>query len=278
MAGRRVDLSTMLVFAERSDTGRKRPHNEDRVAADPPHGIAVLADGMGGHKGGEIASALAVETVTRELATRLSGIATESPDDEAYAPESLLTRDVVHEANTIVYETARTQPQYEGMGTTLVVALFYDDRLTLAHVGDSRAYRFRGGQLEQLTRDHTLMQELIDRGFYTPEEARASLNRNIVTRALGIEESVNADLQEEIALPGDLYLLCSDGLNDMVDDEAIRLTLDKFGDNLESAADHLIEEANGNGGQDNVSVVLARVIKPFPCRRSWFRRFVDWFQ
>lgn len=278
MPGRRVDLSTMLAFAQRSDTGRKRPHNEDRVAADPPHGIAVLADGMGGHKGGEIASALAVETVTRELANRLPGVGTESPDDEAYAPESLLARDVVTEANTIVYETARTQPQYEGMGTTLVVALFYDDRLTLAHVGDSRAYRFRSGKLEQLTRDHTLMQELIDRGFYTPEEARASLNRNIVTRALGTEESVNTDLQEEIALPGDLYLLCSDGLNDMVDDETIRLTLDRFGDNLEAAADRLIEEANGNGGQDNVSVVLTRVLQPFPGRRSWFRRFVDWFQ
>lgn len=278
MPARHVDLSTVLAFAERSDTGRKRPHNEDRVATDPPHGVAVLADGMGGHKGGEIASALAVETVTRELANRLPGIATESPDDEAYAPESLLAGDVVNEANTIVYETARTQPQYEGMGTTLVVALFYDDRLTLAHVGDSRAYRFRGGRLELLTRDHTLMQELIDRGFYTPEEARASLNRNIVTRALGTEESVNADLREEIALPGDLYLLCSDGLNDMVDDEAIRLTLDEFGDNLEDAADRLIEKANGNGGQDNVSVVLARVLRSFPDRRGWFRRFVDWFQ
>ncbi len=278
MRARRVDLSTILAFAERSDTGRKRPQNEDRVAADPRHGVAVLADGMGGHKGGEVASALAVETVTRELANRLPGIATESAVDEAYAPESVLARDVVNEANTIVYETARAQPQYEGMGTTLVVAFFYDDRLTLAHVGDSRAYRFRGGRLELLTRDHTLMQELIDRGFYTPEEARASLNRNIVTRALGIEETVNADLQEEIALPGDLYLLCSDGLNDMVDDEAIRLTLDEFGDSLEQAADRLIEKANENGGQDNVSVVVARVLRPFPSRRSWFRRFVDWFQ
>lgn len=278
MPSRRADLSATIAFAERSDTGRKRPHNEDRVATDPSNGVAVLADGMGGHKGGEIASALAVETVARELAGRLAGIACESPDDEAYAPESLLTRDVATEANTIVYETARAQPQYEGMGTTLVVALFYDDRLTLAHVGDSRAYRMRGGRLELLTRDHTLMQELIDRGFYTPEEARASLNRNIITRALGIEESVNVDLQEEVALPGDIYLLCSDGLNDMVDDETIRLTLDKFGDNLDRAADELIEKANGNGGEDNVSVVLARVLKPFPTRRSWFRRFVDWFQ
>lgn len=277
MPPRRVDISTMIAFAERSDTGRKRPHNEDRVAADPGNGIAVLADGMGGHKGGEIASALAVDTVIRELGARLPGIASESVDG-AYAPESRLTRDVVIAANTVVYETARTQPQYEGMGTTLVVALFYDDRLTLAHVGDSRAYRLRGGRLELLTRDHTLMQELIDRGFYTPEEAHASLNRNIVTRALGIEESVNVDLQEEIALSGDIYLLCSDGLNDMVDDETILLTLNEFGDNLEGAADDLIRKANRNGGQDNVSVVLARVLKPFPNRRSWFRRFVDWFQ
>lgn len=268
----------MIAFAERSDTGRKRPHNEDRVAADPGNGVAVLADGMGGHKGGEIASALAVETIIRELATRLPGIAAGSADDDAYAPESQLTRAVVTEANTVVYETARAQPQYEGMGTTLVVALFHDDRLTLAHVGDSRAYRLRGGRLELLTRDHTLMQELVDRGFYTPEEARASLNRNIVTRALGIEESVNVDLQEEIALSGDVYLLCSDGLNDMVDDETIRLTLDEFGDNLEGAADQLIRKANENGGQDNVSIVLARVLKPFSTRRGWFRRFVDWFQ
>lgn len=122
------------------------------------------------------------------------------------------------------------------------------------------------------------MQELIERGFYTPEEARASLNRNIVTRALGIEESVTVDLQEEIALPGDVYLLCSDGLNDMVDDETIRLTLTEYGDNLDGAADRLIALANENGGHDNVSVVLVRVLKPFPSRRSWFRRFVDWFQ
>ncbi|MFW5969129.1 MAG: Stp1/IreP family PP2C-type Ser/Thr phosphatase [Halofilum sp. (in: g-proteobacteria)] len=278
MASRDIDLSTMIAFADRSDTGRKRPHNEDRVAALPARGLAVLADGMGGHRGGEIASALAVDTVIRELTSRLPGIAMESPDDEAYTPESLLVRDVVNESNTIVYETAHTQPQYEGMGTTLVVALFYDDRVTLAHVGDSRAYRLRDGRLDLLTRDHTLMQELIDRGFYTPEEARASLNRNIITRALGTEESVNADLQEEIALPGDIYLLCSDGLNDMVDDETIRLTLDEFGDNLEATADRLIDAANANGGQDNVSVVLARVLRPFPTRRSWFRRFVDWFQ
>ena len=279
MATRRADLSAMLAFAARSDTGRKRPHNEDRVATDPGRGLAVLADGMGGHKGGEVASGLAVETVVNEFADRLDAVDGEAADEmEAYAPESLLAREIVARANTIVHETARTQPQYEGMGTTLVVALFYDDRLSLAHVGDSRAYRLRGDRLEQLTRDHTLMQELIERGFYTPEEARASLNRNIVTRALGIDEAVSADLQEEIALPGDIYLLCSDGLNDMIEDEAIRLTLDEFGDNLEQAADRLIAQANEHGGHDNVSVVLVKVLKPFPTRRGWFKRLVDWFQ
>lgn len=277
MAGRRNDLSSVLAFAQSSDTGRRRPQNEDRVGTDPSLGVAVLADGMGGHKGGEVASGLVVETILQGYADRLDRAA-QADEDAAYTPESLLTRELVQHANTIVYETARTQPQYEGMGTTLVVLLLYDDRLTIANVGDSRVYRLRGEHFEQLTRDHTLMQELIERGFYTPEEARASLNRNIVTRALGIEESVSVDLQEEIALPGDLYLLCSDGLNDMVDDETIRLTLTEFGDNLDALADRLIRMANDNGGHDNVSVALARVLKPFPSRRSWFKRFVDWFQ
>jgi protein phosphatase len=164
------------------------------------------------------------------------------------------------------------------MGTTLVVVLFHDDRLTIAHVGDSRVYRLRNGQMEQLTRDHTLLQELVDRGFYTPEEARQSLNRNIVTRALGVESGIKVELQEDIALPDDLYLLCSDGLNDMLDDEAIRLTLVEFGANLDRAAERLVDQANELGGADNISVVLVRVIKPFSSQRGWFRRFVDWFQ
>lgn len=276
-AARRPDLATHLAIAASSDTGRKRSQNEDRVGSDPAHGIAVLADGMGGHKGGEIASAMAVETVLRELAAGLE--AGPGPEDaEGFSGESALARRVVEQANTRILETAASQPQYEGMGTTLVVALFYDDQLTIAHVGDSRVYRLRGGRLEQLTRDHTLMQELVERGFYTPEEARASLNRNIVTRALGIEEEVQVDLQEDIALPGDLYLLCSDGLNDMVDDRTIGFTLSEFGDSLDEGARQLIEQANERGGNDNISVVLVKVLKPFPTRRSWFRRFVDWFQ
>lgn len=277
-AARRADLSGCLAIATGSDTGRRRSHNEDRVGSDAGHGIAVLADGMGGHKGGEIASGLAVQTVLEELAGGLGGDAAGDDDAQGFSAESALTRRVVEKSNDIIYQTAARQPQYEGMGTTLVVTLFYDDQLTLAHVGDARAYRLRGGRLEQLTRDHTLMQELVERGFYTPEEARESLNRNIVTRALGIEPEVQVDLQEDVALPGDLYLLCSDGLNDMVDDEAVRLTLSEIGDNLDAGVERLIEQANEAGGNDNISVVLIKVLKPFPTRRSWFRRFVDWFQ
>lgn len=276
--GRRQDLGDALAIAERTDTGCKRDHNEDSVGSDAAHGIAALADGMGGHNAGEVASGLAIESVLRDLPGCLETLEAEDDTDETWSPESLAIRAVIEESNRIIHDAASNQPQYQGMGTTLIVVLFHDDRLTIAHVGDSRVYRLREGQLEQLTRDHTLLQELVDRGFYTPEEARQSLNRNIVTRALGVEPRVKVELQEDVALPGDVYLLCSDGLNDMLEDETIRLTLEEFGANLDRAAERLVEQANEHGGVDNISVVLVRVIKPFSSRRSWFRRFVDWFQ
>jgi len=277
-AARRPDLSDRLAIVAITDAGRKRSHNEDRVGSDPGRGIALVADGMGGHKGGEVASGLAVETVLQRLTEGLGRLSGRDDDIDGYTPESDLARRVIEESNRIIHQTAASQPQYEGMGTTLAVALFYDDRLTVSHVGDSRVYRFRAGQLEQLTRDHTLMQELVERGFYTPEEARASLNRNIVTRALGIDAEVQVDVQEDITLPGDVYLLCSDGLNDMLGDSAIRLTLAEFDDSLDKGAQRLVDQANEQGGSDNISVVLVKVLKPHPTRRSWFKRFVDWFQ
>lgn len=272
------DLVDSLEIAERTDTGRKRDHNEDCVGSDPEHGIAALADGMGGHNAGEVASGLAIESVLRDLPGCLDNLDSGDDFDETFTPESLAVRAVIEESNRTIHDAASNQPQYQGMGTTIIVALFYDDRLSIAHVGDSRVYRVRDGDIEQLTRDHTLLQELVDRGFYTPEEAHQSLNRNIVTRALGVEPSVKVELQEDIVLPGDIYVLCSDGLNDMVDDETIRLTLDEFGANLQQAAERLVEQANEHGGADNISVVLVKVVKPFSSQRSWFRRFVDWFQ
>lgn len=278
MSTRRANLGDALEIAALSDTGRRRDHNEDRVGSDAAHGIATLADGMGGHNAGEVASRLAVDTILRELPAEIEAIRDETDALEAFSPESLAVRTTIEQANRVIHGAAVSQPQYQGMGTTVIVTVFYDDRMSAAHVGDSRVYRFRQGTLEQITRDHTLLQELVDKGFYTPEEARQSLNRNVVTRALGVEPEIKVDVVEEVALPGDIYLLCSDGLNDMIEDDLIRLTLEEFGDNLERAAERLIAQANEHGGADNVSVVLVKVKKPFPSRRGWFRRVVDWFQ
>lgn len=249
-----------IEFASVSDKGRKRPHNEDSSVTDTGVGLALVADGMGGYKAGEVASAIAAKSVLdgmRESGgkprTRRAG-----PEAQASSAEALLIRECIQAANRHIFDTAHSIPQCHGMGTTIVAALFSDGRVTLAHVGDSRIYRFRGDELKQVTNDHSLVQELIDRGFFTPEEAQANTPKNLVTRALGIDEQVEVDVQEMETLPGDIFLLCSDGLNDMVTDEEIRLTLSKYSANLSQAAHELVRQANEGGGKDNVSVVLAR--------------------
>ncbi len=161
----------------------------------------------------------------------------------------------------LISHTAKTQPNCEGMGTTVVAGLFFNDSLTIAHVGDSRLYRCREGKLEQVTKDHSLLQELVSRGFYTPEEAQRAAAKNYVTRALGVEATVDVEITEVPALKDDLYLLCSDGLSDMVDDEDIQLTINTFGANLETLAKQLVLLSNDNGGRDNVSIVLVRVAR-----------------
>lgn len=276
---KRPELDKHIAIAELSDTGCKREKNEDCTGTDLSRGVAVLADGMGGHKGGEIASELAVRTVLEHMATGLDATpAGGDTDGDGYCPESRLAREAIEKSNAAIHDMAVEHSQYQGMGTTIVVTVLHDDRISICHVGDSRVYRLRDGELELLTRDHTLMQELIERGFYTPEEARESLNRNIVTRALGIEPDVTVDIIEDMVLPDDVYLLCSDGLNDMVKDEEIRATLVEDGNRLNAMAQTLVDQANSNGGNDNVSVVLVRALAPFPAQRSWFRRFADWFQ
>jgi protein phosphatase len=162
-------------------------------------------------------------------------------------------------ANGAVYRTAQAEASCQGMGTTVVSALFHADRITVAHVGDSRLYRLRDKTFEQLTTDHSLIQELIDRGIYTPEEAPTHTPKNLVTRALGIDKTVAVDILEEKTYPNDLYMLCTDGLNDMMDDEEIHLTLNRYSVNLEAAARQLIKLANEKGGKDNISIILARL-------------------
>jgi PPM family protein phosphatase len=263
-----------------SDVGRKRSHNEDSIGSDTGIGLAVLADGMGGYQAGEVASAMAVQAIMEEIRDGIKLLKKHGniDDESGFACESLLVKEAITRANATIHKAATSQPQCQGMGTTVVTAMFYDDRMTIAHVGDSRLYRLRASVLEQITVDHSLLQELIDKGFYTPEEAKHSLNKNLVTRAMGIEGTVVPDVQEEAAVPGDIYLLCSDGLTDMVEDEQIHQTIEKHAGNLDRAADELVLIANENGGKDNVSVVLVKVLKPFPSsKRGWYSRFFDWF-
>ena len=273
-----MSLKGKIVMAGQTDVGSVRDHNEDAIAMDEALGLAVLADGMGGHRGGEMASAITVSTVMETLKKKLKKLNTgDTDDDTGYSVESMAVHDAVIKANDKVYKASNENQQYKGMGTTVVVALFYDNRFTVAHVGDSRLYRLRDGVLEQITRDHSLMQELIDRGFYTPEQARQSLNKNLVTRAIGIEEGVQIDIQEDVALVDDIYLLCSDGVTDMIEDSLIQETIMKCGDDLEKAASELVRQANEHGGKDNISVILIRPVKPFPATNSLFSRFFDLF-
>jgi len=261
-----------------SDVGRKRSHNEDSIGSDPELGIAVLADGMGGYKAGEVASAIAVNQILEELRTTLKNLNPGDIDEESgYSQESLQVKLAIEKANQTIYQTAQSQPQCHGMGTTLVTAAFYEDRVTIAHIGDSRLYRLRDDDLEQVTSDHSLLQELVDKGFYTPEEARKSQNKNLVTRAMGIELNVSPDVQEEMVVPGDIFLMCSDGLTDLVEDADIQSTLKTYGDDLETAANCLIQLANDSGGKDNISVILARSNAPFTANRSWYSKVFDWF-
>ncbi|HEY6453412.1 MAG TPA: Stp1/IreP family PP2C-type Ser/Thr phosphatase [Steroidobacteraceae bacterium] len=261
-----------------TDTGRVRDHNEDTIAFDSEIGLMVLADGMGGYNAGEVASGIAVKTIVG-----LVREAVEREDWRVHDPQagltraSIILRDAIVRANKIIFQTARTQPQCEGMGTTVVGALFFDNRVSIAHVGDSRLYRLRSDGLEQLTMDHSLLQELVDRGFYSAEEAQRAANKNYVTRALGVEPNVDVEVQEHPVYKGDLYLICSDGLSDMVEDDDIHLTISTFGANLENATKQLIQLGNDNGGKDNISVLVAEVVETFPAPRGVFDKMLSWF-
>jgi len=180
-----MDLTGSLEIAGRTDTGRVREQNEDSIGEEVELGIIVLADGMGGYHGGEVASAIAVNTILNHLHDELPKIHPGQIDKgTGYCQESLIAQAAIRDANQTIVKAAQSQPQYRGMGTTIVLSLFFDNKLTVAHVGDSRMYRYRDGILERLTTDHTLLQETVDKGFYTPEEARESINKKLVTSAL----------------------------------------------------------------------------------------------
>ena len=270
-----ANLSSVLEVVTATHPGMVRSHNEDSLAADTEVGLAVLADGMGGYNAGEVASGIAVELIRTEMRKALAGKKAEELDG---SDAERLIATYANRANIAIYQASQSQPQYSGMGTTLVVALWHDDRISVGHIGDSRLYRLRDGALEQITRDHSLLQEQIDSGMITREQARYSQNKNLVTRAVGIDPEVETEVHTYAVQPGDVYLLCSDGLSDMVSDEDVQLTLTSLSANLPLAAEQLVQLANDSGGRDNISVVLVRVAKQYPARSGLLDRVKAWFK
>ena len=263
-----------IEVAALSDVGNVRQYNEDSLAVDVANGILALADGMGGHRAGEVASRIATESLRASLAAAVAEIGSRP----AATLASHIVAESINQANAAIRAAGHTDPKCSGMGTTLVLAVFRGGRVTLAHVGDSRIYRVRGGHLRLLTRDDSLVRDQVELGVISAEEASRSHNRSLVTRALGIADTVSAHVAHDDAMPGDIFLLCSDGLNDLVSDPDIELIVASLAANLPLAAHHLVQAAKDNGGFDNVSVILARVPEPATvvARRGWFARFVAW--
>jgi len=241
-------------FCAKTDPGRARDNNEDSVVFDEPTLTAVLADGMGGYNAGEIASGMATAFIKSELSRWLT-----EAGDSAKAREVRRAMEIcVDNANRSIFNAANSNAHYAGMGTTLVVGVFREDKLVIGHIGDSRCYRLRAGVLEQITKDHSLLQEQIDAGLITLEQAATSSIKNLVTRALGVDDSVLLEVNEHLVQVGDTYLMCSDGLSDMIDDTAIaKIVAAEMA--LEQKASQLIDLANENGGRDNISVLLVEV-------------------
>lgn len=253
-----MKLRTDLHIASATDKGVVRNFNEDSIAVNQELGLLVLADGMGGYKAGDVASNMATGLIVDELKNKL-GQGSRARNSNQYTEPAQAVKTALEKTNQLIFRTAKLEEKYQGMGTTVVLMLFHDRWATIAHVGDSRLYRWRRGYFEVLTRDHSLLQEQVALGMIAFTDARYSHNRNLVTRALGTGAEVDTEIREIDVQPGDLFLLCSDGLNDMVDDFNIELAVNELQGNLPLLATQLVLMANDNGGHDNVSVIVARV-------------------
>lgn len=246
-----------------SDRGLKRSHNEDSLSVVPDLGLFIVADGMGGHNAGEVASRQAIESIVEFLRDNEEGDETwPIPADATLSETENRIVTAIKLANRDVCKLSMEHPEYHGMGTTLVGLLFENssNRISIAHVGDSRAYRLRNGNFEKLTHDHSWVEEQLQRGIITDEEARNHRWKNVITRALGNKLDVEVDVMTYESAANDLYLLCSDGLSGMVESEELESTLVTYAD-LEEAAQHLIQQANEAGGNDNISLILVRVLE-----------------
>jgi serine/threonine protein phosphatase PrpC len=240
-------------YSARTDPGKVRGNNEDALGFDASAGVALLADGMGGYQAGEVASDMAVELIRTELCRWLAEVGEQANIREIRRAIEICTGN----ANQSIFQAAVECPQFAGMGTTLVVAVFQGERLILGHIGDSRCYRMRRDELRQITRDHSLLQEQIDARLITKEQAAVSAHKNLLTRALGVEHGALLELNDFQVESGDVYLLCSDGLTDMVTDGAIAEVL-RSQVSLDHMGQSLVDLANRQGGRDNVSVILVR--------------------
>jgi protein phosphatase len=254
-------------FAQ-TDPGLIRNNNEDSVVVDDENQLVVLADGMGGYNAGEVASSMATSFVKTELGRWLL----EGGSDASSRELKRAMEICIDNANRSVFNAANANSAYAGMGTTLVMGVFSGARAMIGHVGDSRCYRLRGASLQQLTRDHSLLQEQIDAGLISVEQAQFATHKNLVTRALGVEDTVLLDVNEFRVEDGDIYLFCSDGLNDMVPDEELAAIL-QVDRSLEETVKALVDAANYNGGRDNISVILA-FARPKPVRRGLLSRML----
>jgi serine/threonine protein phosphatase PrpC len=226
-----------------TDTGRKRRRNEDAFVCEPP--LFAIADGMGGAQAGEVASRLAAAAVRERVPDALAG------EERIF--------ELVQEANRRVYDRSSSDPNTSGMGTTMTVALVEDGAVAFGHVGDSRAYLIRDGQMEQLTEDHSLVNELMKSGKLSPEEAEIHPQRSVITRAVGTDPDVDVDTFTVIAQTGDLFLLCSDGLTDVVAEEEILELVERNRADIDRALRALVKEANRGGGEDNITVVAFEI-------------------
>ena len=250
--------------AAASHRGRVRTANEDSFGICAEEGLFVVCDGMGGAAAGEVASRVAVDAVLKSLCPPRKRVATRDTDpgpigDTTNSELPGLLRDAVSDANDLVFSQAANDSRLHGMGTTLVALLAHGRKVWVAHVGDSRCYRYRKGALEQLTHDHSLVDEQVKLGQLTREEADRSPLRNVITRAVGSQRSVSTEISEFETMPGDLFLLCSDGLTRELPDGRIENALKETAD-LDQICKHLIDAANDAGGRDNVTCVLVRTV------------------
>ena len=251
-----------IMVGAKNDSGLKREYNEDSFLVDKELGLFLVADGMGGHNAGEVASRMAVETIRDVM---LNSISRENPSqfnnhDPKLSKNGNLLLTAIKDSNKKIHKAGQEHISQVGMGTTVAAVYYTGSRIVIAHVGDSRIYRIRDKRIELLTTDHSLIADQVIRGIITKEEARKSEFKNIITRALGVDEDVEIDIEEQEVMPGDILTICTDGLTDMLEDNEILDIIKMNIDSPQIACEKLVDAANKRGGEDNITVIIVRFV------------------